>query len=102
MSIEGTAVTAVNVEVDTTKLKSSSRLRDGRIKTLGLETVKFPKASFTLTNPVAVPGSLTPGVATTFDATGELTLHGVTKPVTFRLPPAGPAPWCGSTAARPS
>jgi polyisoprenoid-binding protein YceI len=85
MSIEGTTVTAVNVEVDTTKLKSSSGLRDGRIKTLGLETVKFPTASFTLTNPVEVPGSLRPGVATTLDATGDLTLHGVTKPVTLAL-----------------
>ncbi|MEP6661379.1 MAG: YceI family protein [Acidimicrobiales bacterium] len=85
MSIEGSTVTAVNVEVDTTKLKSSSSLRDGRIKTLGLETVKFSTASFTLTTPVAVPGSLKPGVATTFDATGDLTLHGVTKPVTIAL-----------------
>lgn len=85
MSIEGTTVAAVNVEVDTTKLKSSSGLRDGRIRTLGLETVKFPTASFSLTNPVEVPGSLTPGVATTLDATGDLTLHGVTKPVTLAL-----------------
>ena len=85
MSIEGTTVAAVNVEVDTTKLKSSSGLRDGRIKTLGLETVKFPRASFSLTNPVEVPGSLTPGVATTLEATGDLILHGVTKPVTLAL-----------------
>jgi polyisoprenoid-binding protein YceI len=85
MSIEGTTVTAVNVDVDTTKLKSSSRLRDGKIKTMGLETVKFPTASFTLTRPIEVPGSLTPGVATTFDATGDLTLHGVTKMVTIAL-----------------
>jgi polyisoprenoid-binding protein YceI len=85
MSIEGTTVTAVNVEVDTTKLKSSSGLRDGRIKTMGLETVKFPTASFSLTSPVSVPGSMRPGVATTFGATGELTLHGVTKSVTLAL-----------------
>ncbi len=85
MSIEGSTVTAVKVDVDTTKLKSSSSLRDGRIKTLGLETVKFPTASFTLTTPVAVPGSLKPGVATTIDATGDLMLHGVTKSITIAL-----------------
>jgi polyisoprenoid-binding protein YceI len=85
MSIEGMTVTAVKIEVDTTQLKSSSRLRDGRIKTMGLETVKFPKASFTLTTPVVVPGSLKPGTATTISATGYLTLHGVTKSVTIAL-----------------
>ena len=85
MSIVDTTVTAVDVEVDTTKLKSSSGLRDGRIKTMGLETVRFPTASFSLTNPVEVPGSLTPGVSTTLDANGDLTLHGVTKPVTLAL-----------------
>jgi polyisoprenoid-binding protein YceI len=85
MSIEGATVTAVNVDVDTTRLKSSSGLRDGRIKTMGLETVKFPTASFALTTPVAVPGSLKRGVATTIDATGDLTLHGVTKSITIPL-----------------
>ena len=85
ISIEGTSVTAVNVDVDTTTLKSSSGLRDGRIKTMGLETVKFPTASFALSTPVAVPGSLKPGVATTIDATGDLTLHGVTKSITIPL-----------------
>jgi polyisoprenoid-binding protein YceI len=52
---------------------------------LGLETVKFPTASFMLTTPVVVSGTLRPGVATTSDATGDLTLHGVTKSITIAL-----------------
>lgn len=85
LSVDGTTVTAVKVDVDMTQLKSSSSLRDGKIKTIGLETLKFPTASFTLTAPIDVAGSLEPGTAKTLDATGDLSLHGVTKSVTIAL-----------------
>ncbi len=56
-------------------------MRDERIHTIGLETDAFPEATFTLTDPIAFDAQPTDGETVTAGATGELTLHGVTKSV---------------------
>jgi polyisoprenoid-binding protein YceI len=50
-----------------------------------METARFPTAHFTLTTPIAlgtIPADLQ---QITVPVSGNLTLHGVTKPVTFDL-----------------
>jgi polyisoprenoid-binding protein YceI len=84
-TITGTTVNAVDVSVDMTTLKSDESRRDNKIKTDGLQTNEFPTATFTLTAPIefgAVPAA---GATTTVTATGDLTLHGVTKSVDVPL-----------------
>jgi polyisoprenoid-binding protein YceI len=50
-----------------------------------METYKHPNASFRLTTPIQL-GSVPPvGKTVQVQATGELTLRGVTEPVTFPL-----------------
>ena len=83
--IEGTAATEASFEVDLTTLESDESRRDGQVQSRILETSRFPTATFELTESIdfgEVPDDL---VEITAEATGELTVHGVTNTVTFDL-----------------
>ncbi|MFZ4516671.1 MAG: YceI family protein, partial [Acidimicrobiia bacterium] len=83
MTIVGTRVATVSVTADLQALRSDETRRDNKLRTSGLETEKFPTATFALRSPIDLPGTSPANVETT--ATGTLTLHGVTKPVTVSL-----------------
>lgn len=51
----------------------------------GLDTGEFPEATFTLTAPIELGDDVGSGEETTAEAAGDLTLHGVTKPITFEV-----------------
>jgi len=93
MTISGTQVTVVDISADMTQLKSDKAPRDGQIKTRGIETNSFPTATFKLTQPITLPGTPEKGKQIEVTATGELTLHGVTKTVEIPLK----ASWNGDT-----
>jgi polyisoprenoid-binding protein YceI len=80
-TIAGTSVNAMNVDVDMTTVKSDESRRDNTLKTRGLQTEQFPTASFKLTEPINFGTVPAPGATTNVTATGDLTLHGVTKSV---------------------
>jgi polyisoprenoid-binding protein YceI len=85
MTIEGTTVTATEVEVDMTTVASDESRRDGQFRNRIMDTATFPTATFSLSEPIelgAVPGD---GEQLTRTVTGELTLRGVTQSVTFEL-----------------
>lgn len=87
LRVTGTEITDVSVTVDMTTLVSQDDQlpvanRDRAMRTAGLESDTFPTATFTLTEPIELGTLPDPGQAVRFDATGELTLHGVTRPVT--------------------
>ena len=83
----GTALTAseARFEVDLTKLTSDESRRDNRIRTDGLQTNQFPKATFVSTKPIPLPAETASGQAVKATAEGDLTIHGVTKRVTIPL-----------------
>ncbi len=83
----GGALTATEAsfEVDLTKLASDESRRDNRIRTDGLQTNQFPKATFVATKPIPLPTETATGQAVKAPAEGDLTLHGVTKRVTIPL-----------------
>ena len=85
MTVSGSEVTAVDVEVDLTTLESDSGTRDGALHTRGLESDQFPTATFSLTEPLALPAGAESGERVSTQATGELTIHGVTQPVTLTV-----------------
>lgn len=89
MTIEGSGdaftVSAADFTVDVTTLASDSDRRDSQIKRRGLETDTYPTATFKLTQPVAIPAEALSGSPVTVQATGDLTIHGVTKSVTIPL-----------------
>jgi polyisoprenoid-binding protein YceI len=92
LTIDGTQVTALDVTVDMTTLRSDDERRDEQLKERGLQTAAFPTASFTLTEPIDVGHEPTAGEEIDATATGELTLHGVTR--TVEVPVR--AQWTGS------
>jgi len=85
LTIAGTTLTAVVVEVDMTTLQSESSRRDGALDSRGLETGTFPTATFVLTEPIDLGSVPAVGEPVAADAVGDLTLHGVTKTVAIPL-----------------
>jgi polyisoprenoid-binding protein YceI len=92
LTIADGQVTAVQVEVDVTQLSSDRSQRDNAIRDRGLETDTFRTATFVLTAPIDLPDDVPAGQELELAATGDLTLHGVTRQVTFPLA----AQWDGS------
>jgi polyisoprenoid-binding protein YceI len=84
-TVDGTTVSDVTVSADLRDLKSDSGFRDGRIRSSGLESDRFPTAKFVLTEPITLPEEPAAGETIKVDATGDFTLHGVTKRVTVPI-----------------
>jgi polyisoprenoid-binding protein YceI len=79
LTITGTKVTAVELTADLTALQSDENGRDHTLADFGLETSRFPTATFTLTSPIDLGSVPADGKEIAVTATGQLTLHGVTK-----------------------
>jgi polyisoprenoid-binding protein YceI len=85
LTVDGSQVTGVDVEVDMTTLQSDSGTRDAALHGRGLQSDQFPKGTFKLTEPVSIPTGLESGQQASTTAKGELTIHGTTKPVTVKV-----------------
>lgn len=94
LTVDGSAIDDVSVELDLTALVSKDSVppgvpgienRVGQMRGDGLETDKFPTASFVLTEPIALAGEPTVGEEIAADATGDLTVHGETRSVTIPI-----------------
>jgi polyisoprenoid-binding protein YceI len=85
MTIEGTTVTATDLTVDMTTFESDDSRRDGQFNGRIMEVSKFPTATFELTAPIDLGSVPADGTSIQVKATGDLTMHGVTKSVTFDL-----------------
>jgi polyisoprenoid-binding protein YceI len=94
MTVEDeTTVTAAEVRAGLQALESDEERRDNAIRNRGLETDRFPEATFTLTAPLELPSPATAGEDVSVTAPGDLTLHGVTRQVEVPVR----ARWDGST-----
>jgi polyisoprenoid-binding protein YceI len=85
LSIDGTTVEETTVTADLRDLQSDNGFRDGRIRSSGLESDRFPEAKFVLTAPINLSKVPAPGETINAQATGDFTLHGVTKRVTIPI-----------------
>jgi polyisoprenoid-binding protein YceI len=92
ITIADTSVQSATFTADLTQLSSDESRRDNRIKTSGIETDTFPEATFTLTAPIDL-GSPEEGAEVNVTATGDLTLHGVTRSIEVPID----ARWNGDT-----
>src|SRR6266511_1476277 len=84
-TIDGMTVKNVSVDANLLTLKSDRDMRDNRIKTLGLESEKFPQSKFVLTQPINFKSVPKAGETVKATAKGDFTLHGVTRPVSIPL-----------------
>jgi polyisoprenoid-binding protein YceI len=83
--VAGATIPKASFEADMTGLKSDEARRDSQIKVKGIESTKFPKATFVLSNPIDLGGLPKIGAELSVKANGKLTLHGVTKDVSLDL-----------------
>src|SRR6266702_8623211 len=84
-AIDGMTVKDVTVDANLLSLTSDRDMRDNRIKTLGLESEKFPQSKFVLTQPINFKSVPKAGETVKATAKGDFTLHGVTRPVSIPL-----------------
>lgn len=85
MTIDATTVTAVDLGVDMTAVKSDQDRRDNQFRGRIMETSKYPTATFHLTEPIPLASVPTDATPVDVEATGDLTLHGVTRTVQVNL-----------------
>ena len=83
LTIADNAVTTGSFTVQMGTFVSDSAKRDGQFNGRIMDVATHPTATFSLTQPIALPANAVSGDVITTEATGELTLRGTTKPVTF-------------------
>jgi polyisoprenoid-binding protein YceI len=84
ITIDGTTLTAATIEADMATITTNDSRRDDKVQS-ALETGDFPTATFVLTAPVELGDAAATGAAVDVQATGDLTIHGVTTSVTLPL-----------------
>lgn len=91
MELAGTEISEGSFTVDVQAIEFTDdpglpvARRADAIRTQGLETNDFPEATFALTEPIDFGEVPAAGETITATATGDLTIHGVTRPVTFEV-----------------
>ncbi|MDT0156081.1 YceI family protein [Microbacterium sp. ARD32] len=85
LTVSDDALTAARIEVDVASIATDSGNRDAYFRNDAMRASESPTATFELTEPVQAGSALQQGVAQTVTATGDLTLAGVTQPVSVEL-----------------
>jgi polyisoprenoid-binding protein YceI len=83
LTVAGSTVPDASFTVDVASITSDDSRRDGQFRNEIMDTAQFPEATFRLTRPIELGSAPAPGQQVTASATGDLTLHGVTRAVTF-------------------
>jgi polyisoprenoid-binding protein YceI len=77
-TVDGDTIQGATLETDMTTLQSDESRRDNALRTRGIETDRFPIATFELTEPFDL-------TRRAVQARGRLTLHGETQPIVARV-----------------
>ncbi len=85
LTFAGGRVTAATITADLSALQSDRPMRDGQLHQQALQSDQFPTATFTLTSPIQLPSTPADGQTISVTASGNPTLHGVTKAVSIPL-----------------
>jgi polyisoprenoid-binding protein YceI len=85
LTIVGTQATAAEFTVDMATFRSDDSRRDNQFRGRIMSVDQFPTATFVLTAPIEFGAVPEEGTSLTATATGDLTLRGVTRSVTFEL-----------------
>lgn len=83
--ISGPTVTAATFRVEMATVDSNQAGRNAQFHGYIMQTSKYPYGSFRLTRPIQLGSVPVPGVIVTKQATGDLTLHGTTRLITFAV-----------------
>lgn len=83
LTLAGSTVESGEFTVDMSTVESDSGNRDNQFRGRIMDTDSFPTSTFTLTQPIELGTIPAEGETITATATGDLTLRGTTRPVTF-------------------
>ena len=83
LTIEGTTLTEAAFTVDMATFSSDDSRRDGKFRGPIMSVDEFPTSTFVLTSPIDFGTVPVAGESLTATASGDLTLRGVTRSVTF-------------------
>lgn len=83
ITVAGDAITVGTITVQVASIASDSSQRNAQFTGRIMDTDQYPTATFTVTTPIPL-GDIT-SAGEKISATGNLTLHGTTKTVTFPL-----------------
>jgi polyisoprenoid-binding protein YceI len=85
LTISGVDVAAGSFSADLTQVKSDQSVRDSQFQGRIMDTSKYPTATFVLTKPIELGTLPADGATIMASATGNLTIHGAAKSVTFQV-----------------
>jgi polyisoprenoid-binding protein YceI len=83
LTLSGSTVEKGDFTVDMATVQSDSGNRDRQFRERIMDTSSYPTSTFTLTQPIELGSVPTEGQTISASATGDLTLRGTTKSVTF-------------------
>jgi polyisoprenoid-binding protein YceI len=78
-------VTTASFNVAVNTLKSDRSMRDEKIHSIGLESDRYPTATFVLSTPLRLPATVLGGHVAHVSATGVLDVHGASRSETIPL-----------------
>ena len=84
LTVDGDSVTQVEMEANMASIETNESRRDDKARQ-ALKTDQYPTATFTLTDPITLPDGAAAGDQVAVEGTGDLTVAGVTKPVTLEI-----------------
>ena len=84
LNADGSFAADSKIVVDLTRLSSDQALRDKWIQLFGIETNKFKSATFVPQKATGLPSPLPATGTWDFTLDGTLTVHGVTKPASWK------------------
>lgn len=85
ITIDGANVRAAGFTVDMTSVSSDQSRRDSQFRGRVMDVNSFPTAQFIISQPIDLGAIPADGAGVRKTATGQLTLRGSTKPVTFEV-----------------
>lgn len=85
MVIKGTTVQTASFSVKMATIHTDSAQRDAQFDGRIMDVATYPTGTFALTKPIDLAPVPAAGTVRTYRATGQLTLHGKSVPVTFPL-----------------
>lgn len=85
LQVSGTTIRAATFTVDMTTVRSDESRRDNQFNGRVMETATYPTATFELSDPIVFYGVPADGTEVSKTIVGKMTLHGVTKTVTFQV-----------------
>ena len=83
MVVKGTTVKTATFTVKMATIHTDSAQRDSQFDGRIMDVATYPDGTFALTTPIVLAPLPAVGTIKTYPATGNLTLHGQTRPVTF-------------------